>query len=49
LWHAIELVRGITLGVPPAWPYGGHVAYLVVWLVTGTVLALWVFRRRLIP
>lgn len=49
LWHAIELVRGITLGVTPAWPYGGHVAYLMAWLVTGTVLALWVFRRRLVP
>lgn len=49
LWHAIELVRGVTLDIAPAWPYAGHIAYLVTWLVTGTALALWVFRRRLIP
>jgi lipooligosaccharide transport system permease protein len=49
LWHAIELVRGVTLGITPTWPYSGHIAYLAVWLLIGTALALWVFRRRLVP
>lgn len=48
LWHAIELVRGITLGVAPTWPYSLHLAYLAAWLVIGCALATWVYRRRLI-
>lgn len=48
LWHAIELIRGITMALSPAWPWPAHVAYLAVWLVVGAVLAGRVFQRRLI-
>lgn len=48
LWHAIELVRGITLAQPMSWPWSAHVGYLALWTVVGAVLATWVFRRRLV-
>lgn len=48
LWHAIELVRAITLGVASSWPWPGHVAYLVLWLAIGAVAAPRLFRRRLV-
>ncbi len=48
LWHAIELIRGITMGTAPAWPWPAHVTYLAAWLVVGAVLAGRVFHRRLI-
>lgn len=48
LWHAIELVRAITLADPSTWPWAGHVAYLLLWLVVGAVLAPRLFRRRLV-
>jgi lipooligosaccharide transport system permease protein len=48
LWHAIELVRGITLAVPSSWSWAWHLAYLAAWLIVGTVLAFRVFQRRLI-
>jgi lipooligosaccharide transport system permease protein len=47
LWHAIQLVRGITVGVPPTLPWAVHVAYLAIWMVAGAALAFWIFRRRL--
>lgn len=48
LWHAIELVRGITLGMPSTWSWSWHLVYLGVWLIAGAFTAFWVFRRRLI-
>lgn len=48
LWHAIELVRAITLGSATTWPWAGHVGYLLLWLVTGALLAPHFFRRRLV-
>lgn len=48
LWHAIELIRGMTMALAPAWPWPLHVAYLALWLVVGAVLAARVFHRRLI-
>lgn len=47
LWHAVELNRAATLGIPPAWPVAAHLAYLAVWGVAGCLLAAVVFRRRL--
>lgn len=48
LWHAIELVRAITLADASAWPWAGHIAYLLLWLVVGAALAPRFFRRRLV-
>jgi len=46
LYHGVELVRGLTLGmVPAAWAF--HVAYLAAMLCAGVLLALFTFRRRL--
>ncbi|NRQ40598.1 ABC transporter permease [Nonomuraea sp. NN258] len=42
LYHAVELVRGLTLGVP-GWPLVGHAAYLVAMVVAG----LWFAARRM--
>jgi len=47
LWHAVELNRAATLGIPPAWPVAAHLAYLAVWGGVGCVLAAVAFRRRL--
>ncbi|HSK97914.1 MAG TPA: ABC transporter permease [Euzebyales bacterium] len=47
LWHAIELVRAITLDVAPALPWAVHVAYLLTWLVVGAALAFRIFRWKL--
>jgi lipooligosaccharide transport system permease protein len=47
LWHAIQLVRAITVDVGPALPWVVHVVYLVLWLLVGAKLSFWVFRRRL--
>lgn len=48
LWHAIELVRSITLDVAPAWVTAAHLVYLGVWLGVGTLLAVRTYRWRLI-
>jgi lipooligosaccharide transport system permease protein len=47
LWHGVELDRAVTLGAAPPWPVAAHVAYLVVWAVVGTGLAVRSFDRRL--
>ncbi|WP_034611346.1 ABC transporter permease [Cellulomonas sp. URHD0024] len=48
LWHASEIGRSMSYGLPPgSWPVGWHYAVLVVYAVTGWVLAHRVFRRRL--
>jgi lipooligosaccharide transport system permease protein len=48
LYHGVELARMLTTG-DLAWGTAGlHFAYLLVWLVTGWVLALRAFARRLV-
>jgi lipooligosaccharide transport system permease protein len=47
LWHAVELCRAATLGVPPIGPVALHVGYLGLWTVAGYALARWRFDRRL--
>ncbi|WP_243704631.1 ABC transporter permease [Micromonospora sp. KC723] len=48
LWHAVDLCRAATLGVPPHWSVAGHLLYLAVWAVGGAALAVRLFRRRLV-
>ncbi|MBW3604342.1 MAG: ABC transporter permease [Actinobacteria bacterium] len=48
LWHAIELVRALTLDAASALPWAAHVGYLTLWLVVGALLAPRMFRRRLV-
>ncbi len=48
LWHGVELTRSIALGSAPVPPAGLSVAYLGVWVVGGTWLAVRRMRRRLI-
>ena len=46
LWHGVELARNATLGrLGPA--DLGHAAYLLVWVVVGTALAIDGLRRRM--
>jgi lipooligosaccharide transport system permease protein len=47
LYHGVELVRGLVLGVPEAGPDVLHVAYLAVWLLGGFWLADRQLARRL--
>ncbi|MGD9703028.1 MAG: ABC transporter permease [Acidimicrobiia bacterium] len=47
LWHGVELCRQVSLhrlGVAAAL---GHLAYLALWIVGGTYMAIAMFRRRL--
>jgi lipooligosaccharide transport system permease protein len=48
LWHGVELCRDLSLGTASLWPSVGHVAYLSVWAVGGTLFALRTFTRRLV-
>jgi lipooligosaccharide transport system permease protein len=48
LWHGTELARAAALpGGPGAAMLCVHLAYLLAWLVVGTLLAHWKFRTRL--
>lgn len=47
LWHGVELFRGATVDVPPAWPVVVHIGYLLLWAGLGFVWAHWQLRRRL--
>jgi lipooligosaccharide transport system permease protein len=48
LWHASEIGRSMSYGLPPgSWPIGWHYAVLVAYVVLGWVLAHRVFRARL--
>ena len=48
LWHGVDLCRSLTLGTVH-WPLAlVHVVYLTAWGVTGLVLALHTYRRRLL-
>lgn len=48
LWHGVSLCRGLALGVPFEAPPAASVAYLLAWLVVGTVLAIRRMRKRLV-
>lgn len=48
LWHGVELVRGLTLHTLRLSAALGHVGYLLVWTVAGTLVAVRMFRRRLV-
>ncbi|MFC4022088.1 ABC transporter permease [Micromonospora sp. GCM10011542] len=48
LWHAVDLCRAATLGVAPQWSVPGHLLYLAAWAFGGWLLALRVFRRKLV-
>ena len=48
LWHASEIGRSMSYGLPPgSWPVGWHYAVLVTYVLVGWVLAHRIFRRRL--
>lgn len=47
LYHGVELGRASTLGIETAWGWPTHVAYLLLWCVGGTWLALHRFTRKL--
>ena len=48
LWHGVALSRGLALGTLDAGSAVLHVAYLALWAVVGSVLALKSFRKRLV-
>jgi len=48
LWHAVDLMRHLTLGTATPWPAVGHVAYLLAWVVVGSALARRTFTNRLV-
>jgi lipooligosaccharide transport system permease protein len=48
LWHATTAVRQLTLGQPD-WPgIAAHVAYLMLWVVAGLLVAVRSYRSRLV-
>jgi lipooligosaccharide transport system permease protein len=47
VWHGVELCRNLILGSVDWWADVGHLAYLVLWIVVGWVLARWSFGVRL--
>lgn len=48
LSHAIAVCRDLATGAPELLPAAGHVAYIILWIAVGAVLALRSFQRRLI-
>ncbi|MFF5171700.1 ABC transporter permease [Micromonospora sp. NPDC000089] len=48
LWHAVDLCRAAALGTAPQWSVLGHLAYLAAWALAGWLVAVRVFRRRLV-
>lgn len=48
LWHGVELVRVVTLGVTSAWPPLAHVGYLLGCAALGTAVVMVVFDRQLV-
>ena len=48
LWHGVELSRDLSLGTVEVLPALGSLAYLAVWFVVGTWLAVRGMTRRLI-
>ena len=48
LWHGVTLSRDLSLGHVELGPALGHVAYLLLWIVAGTALAVRGLTRRLV-
>ena len=48
LWHAVDLMRHLTLGTATLWPSLGHVAYLLAWFAAGMLLARRTYTNRLV-
>jgi len=48
LWHGVDLCRHLSLGTAPFWGSIAHVAYLSLWIVVGTAIAVRNYRRRLV-
>lgn len=48
LWHAVDLMRHLTLGTATVWWSLMHVAYLALWATAGLTLAQRTFTRRLV-
>jgi lipooligosaccharide transport system permease protein len=48
LWHGVDLCRDLALGTPTLGSSAAHVAYLLLWVVGGFVVALRTFTRRLV-
>jgi lipooligosaccharide transport system permease protein len=49
LWHGVELCRGLTLGTSTPTGAAGHVAYLLLFVVAGYLVAERFLTRRLVP
>lgn len=48
LWHGVDLCRALMAGAPASWLSLLHVAYLLLWLVAGFVLARRGFEKRMV-
>jgi lipooligosaccharide transport system permease protein len=48
LWNGVDLMRHLTLGTASLWPSLGHVAYLVLWIAAGLVIAARSYARKLV-
>jgi lipooligosaccharide transport system permease protein len=47
LWHGVELTRATALGIPTTFSPFVHVAYLLVWIVVGSLIAFRTFAKKL--
>jgi lipooligosaccharide transport system permease protein len=47
LWHGVELARALALGFPTTLSPLVNIAYLFVWIVGGTLIALRTFKKKL--
>ncbi len=47
LWHGVELTRATALGIPTTFSPVVHVAYLLVWIVGGSLVAFRTFAKKL--
>ena len=48
LWDGVDLMRHLTLGTATVWRSLAHVAYLVLWIAVGHLIARRTFQRRLV-
>lgn len=48
LWHGVDLCRALTAAEPASWLEVLHVGYLLVWVLTGFVLAKRGFEKRMV-
>ena len=48
LWHGVDLCRHLALGRASFLGSLAHVAYLVLWIAAGMVIATVTYRRRLV-